>query len=431
VLVFAEPPPKGAELEVFHPTWTSQPVNTDKATRETGEPQHAGNEGGGSVWWTFTAPYDGVLNVSTFNTKIDTIMGAYVGSRVSQLREVTSNDDNPDLTELEDNPGYSRIKQALKGGMMLMVAVDGFGDMRGELAITSIFEATSVHELKVISKQGGVVPSPRLPFGSDEGGWYALYDHDAEVTLSAKPNEGNEFYGWQGSVSSLENPLHLVITGNTTVRATFGPSLLAEDFESGGLSRLPWRNTGSAAWFIQSGIVANGDFALQSAKIGNNESSSIKILGVFSGGQGSFSSRVDSEKNWDKLLFLIDGRVVREWSGLVSWNDFEFNITSGRHELEWRYKKDFANFGGADAAYLDNINLPLTLAGSIGLIHTGQEYRIRVWGRSGHRYEVQVSHDLKEWKEVGSVIIGAGGAADLQGNINTANGTAYYRALAP
>ena len=63
VMVMAKPPARGAEVEVFHPVWTSQPVNTDKATRETGEPEHAGNEGGGSVWWAFTAPYDGLLSV--------------------------------------------------------------------------------------------------------------------------------------------------------------------------------------------------------------------------------------------------------------------------------------------------------------------------------------------------------------------------------
>ena len=102
VLVMAKPPARGAEVEVFHPVWTSQPVNTDKATRETGEPEHAGNEGGGSVWWVFTAPYDGLLNVRTVNTGFDTVMGAYVGTRVNKLRLVTSNDDDPALAELEE-----------------------------------------------------------------------------------------------------------------------------------------------------------------------------------------------------------------------------------------------------------------------------------------------------------------------------------------
>ena len=431
VLVFAQPPAKGAEVEVFHPVWTSQPVNTDKATRETGEPEHAGNEGGGSVWWAFTAPYDGLLNVRTVNTKFDTVMGAYVGTRVNRLRLVTSNDDDPALAELEDNPGYSRITQALKKGMTLMVAADGFGDMRGELAIVSDFEATAVHELRVTSGSGGEVPSPWLPFGSEEEGLYALYAQDAGVQLLAKPGEGNEFYGWQGSISSLENPLQLVITGATSVQATFGPRRLADDFESGALDRLPWQSGGGAAWFVQQDMVAEGEFALQCGGISDQQASSITVQAVFSAGNGSFSSRVDSEESWDKLMFLIDGRVIREWSGLVDWNEYKFSITSGVHELEWRYQKDFANSRGADAAWLDNVDLPLSLGGTIGLIAVGDQHRLRVWGRSGHRYDVQVSVDLKEWTPAGSVIVGPSGMADLPGSVNTSEGAAYYRAVAP
>lgn len=430
VLVMAKPPARGAEVEVFHPVWTSQPVNTDKANRETGEPEHAGNEGGGSVWWAFTAPYDGLLNVRTVNSSIDTVMGAYVGTRVNRLRLVTSNDDDPALAELEDNPGYSSITQALKKGMTLMVAADGFGDMRGELAIVSNFEGTAVHELSVTSGSGGEVPSPWLPFGSDEDGFYALYAQDAAVQLLAKPGEGNEFYGWQGSISSLENPLDLVITGGTTVQATFGPRRLADDFESGALGRLPWQS-GGPAWFVQQDVVADGEFALQSGDVSDQQASSIKVQAAFSGGIGSFSSRVDSEESWDKLVFLIDGRVIREWSGLVDWNEYEFNLTSGTHELEWRYQKDFANSRGADAAWLDNVNLPLSLGGTIGLISVGDQHRIRIWGRSGHRYDVQVSSDLVAWEPAGSVIVGSSGVADLPGSVNTSEGAAYYRAVAP
>ena len=128
--------------------------------------------------------------------------------------------------------------------------------------------------------------------------------------------------------------------------------------------------------------MADGEFALQSGDVSDQQASSIKVQAAFSGGTGSFSSRVDSEESWDKLVFLIDGRVIQEWSGLVDWNEYEFKLTSGTHELEWRYQKDFANSRGADAAWLDNVNLPLSLGGTIGLISVGDQHRIRVWGRS-------------------------------------------------
>jgi hypothetical protein len=228
----------------------------------------------------------------------------------------------------------------------------------------------------------------------------------------------------------LENPLDLVITGGTTVQATFGPRRLADDFESGSFSRLPWQS-GGTAWFIQQDVVADGEYALQSGDVGDQQASSIKVQAAFSGGTGSFSSRVDSEESWDKLVFLIDGRVIQEWSGLVDWNEYEFNLTSGTHELEWRYQKDFANSRGADAAWLDNVNLPLSLGGTIGLISTKDQHRIRIWGRSGHRYDVEVSSDLVVWEPAGSVIVDSSGVADLPGSVNTSEGSAYYRAVAP
>ena len=86
---------------------------------------------------------------------------------------------------------------------------------------------------------------------------------------------------------------------------------------------------------------------------------------------------------------------------------------------------------GADAAWLDNVDLPLSLGGTIGLIAVGDQHRLRVWGRSGHRYDVQVSVDLKEWTPAGSVIVGPSGMADLPGSVNTSEGAAYYRAVAP
>ena len=130
-------------------------------------------------------------------------------------------------------------------------------------------------------------------------------------------------------------------------------------------------------------------------------------------------------------MFLIDGRVIQEWSGLVDWNEYEFKLTSGTHELEWRYQKDFANSRGADAAWLDNVNLPLSLGGTIGLISVGDQHRIRIWGRSGHRYDVQVSSDLVAWESAGSVIVGSSGVADLPGSVNSSEGAAYYRTMAP
>src|SRR6266478_5530064 len=63
------------------------------ATIEPGEPQHAGELGGRSVWWTWTAPSTGTFAISTAGSGFDTLLGVYLGSSVTNLKEVASNDD--------------------------------------------------------------------------------------------------------------------------------------------------------------------------------------------------------------------------------------------------------------------------------------------------------------------------------------------------
>src|SRR5436190_1324580 len=66
--------------------------NTD-ATKETGEPRHAGNNGGASLWWSWTSPGDSRVTIDTVGSALDTILGVYTGSSVSTLSGVASNDD--------------------------------------------------------------------------------------------------------------------------------------------------------------------------------------------------------------------------------------------------------------------------------------------------------------------------------------------------
>src|SRR5206468_2492353 len=46
------------------------------ATKEAEEPDHAGGPGGASVWWTWTAPFDGVL-LLTAHSAFTPLIGFY------------------------------------------------------------------------------------------------------------------------------------------------------------------------------------------------------------------------------------------------------------------------------------------------------------------------------------------------------------------
>src|SRR5205823_8912170 len=55
------------------------------ATAEPGEPLHAGKRGGKSVWYTWQAPVTGIATFKTRGSTIDTLLGVYTGTVVSNL----------------------------------------------------------------------------------------------------------------------------------------------------------------------------------------------------------------------------------------------------------------------------------------------------------------------------------------------------------
>jgi hypothetical protein len=230
----------------------------------------------------------------------------------------------------------------------------------------------------------------------------------------------------------MDNPLDLVVTENIKVVANFAPISLSENFETGDLGHLQWKTVGNADWFVQAKVTSGSNFAAQSGSIGDGQSTSLILEEDFTGGEGSFEVRVNSERTWDKLVFLVDDRKILEWSGIQEWGKYSFNITPGKHLLEWRYQKDFGNSFGEDAAWLDNIDLPLRIGASLALEKNGDTAQLRLWGRPGHRYDIEVSTDFLSWEKWDSVFIDSEGVKLLVKEIElNASTTRFFRAVAP
>jgi subtilisin family serine protease len=98
------------------------------ATKETGEPAHADNAGGRSVWWIWTAPVDSVVKVKTSGSDFDTLLGVYRGTAVSNLVLVASNNDAAGLG-LNSKVFFNAI-----AGTEYHIAVDGFDNGAGPAA---------------------------------------------------------------------------------------------------------------------------------------------------------------------------------------------------------------------------------------------------------------------------------------------------------
>jgi Ca2+-binding RTX toxin-like protein len=99
------------------------------ASMESGEPSHAGELGGRSVWWRWTAQTTGTVTVDTCTTFFDTLLGIYTGTSVGGLTEVASNDDAPnDLCGTASGTAFRA-----QAGQTYSIAVDGFNGASGDV----------------------------------------------------------------------------------------------------------------------------------------------------------------------------------------------------------------------------------------------------------------------------------------------------------
>ncbi len=100
------------------------------ATKEPGEPDHAGDPGGHSVWWTWTAPDDYAVLIRTAGSSFDTVLGVYTGSSVSGLTTIASNDEDPDASD-----NTSKVVFNASANQTYQIAVDGYDGTSGSIQL--------------------------------------------------------------------------------------------------------------------------------------------------------------------------------------------------------------------------------------------------------------------------------------------------------
>jgi subtilisin family serine protease len=105
-------------------------ASSDSATREVGEPAHAGVTGGRSLWWKFTAPASGVLECKTRGSDFDTLLAVYpAGSAIA----LAGNDD------YGWGEQWSWVNVEVQAGQTYDIAVDGYNGKSGRVVLTAKF----------------------------------------------------------------------------------------------------------------------------------------------------------------------------------------------------------------------------------------------------------------------------------------------------
>jgi len=97
------------------------------ASKQLGEPEHAGDPGGASVWYRWTAPVSGVARFSAQGNWFKTLIAVYEGSSLGGLTELASG----------ESLGIDGI--SVKAGTTYRIAVDGKRDSSSGEASTALF----------------------------------------------------------------------------------------------------------------------------------------------------------------------------------------------------------------------------------------------------------------------------------------------------
>jgi large repetitive protein len=107
----------------------SSSLSNSNATKEAGEPNHAGNAGGKSLWWTWQVPASGTVTITTAGTTFRNALAVYTGSTVSNLTIVATN-----LPGAGTNT--SVVTFSATAGTIYQIAVDGFNGAAGNVVVS-------------------------------------------------------------------------------------------------------------------------------------------------------------------------------------------------------------------------------------------------------------------------------------------------------
>jgi hypothetical protein len=124
--------------------------SNNNATFEAGEPKHGGKPGGHSLWISWIAPTNGVVQFKTETSRFDTLLSAYqftnaTGSTFADLREVSRADDS------EGFEHESEIEFGVLAGERYEIAVDGYYGAVGKVEFRWEFNPLPVLPAQILS----------------------------------------------------------------------------------------------------------------------------------------------------------------------------------------------------------------------------------------------------------------------------------------
>lgn len=403
-VVVAPPPNDGfANRLTLTGTNTSSVATNTAATKETGEPNHAGNSGGRSVWWTWTAPSNGSVTLTTAGSTFNTLLAVYTGSTVGSLTAIASNNNDPGggLT--------SRVAFSVVSGQTYQIAVDGNNDGLGAASGTALVNLAfnnSVLPLNdnfssrvaltgatndVTGSNLGATRETGEPVHAGAGGgrsvwWSWTAPATASVTIrtlgssfdtvlaiytgisvtaltqiAANDDSGGTLQSSVTFTATAGTVYQIAVDGLSSASGNIALSIqqtppppaisLAAALDT---TNLVWSTGGNAVWSGTDSVTHDGVDAAQSGLIGHSQSTYVETT-VIGPGTLAFWWKVSSESGYDYLRLNLDGSSQFSISGEVNWQQRTLTVPAGTHILRWVYGKDGSVVSGQDRGWVDTV----------------------------------------------------------------------------
>lgn len=272
------------------------------ATKETGEPSHAANTGGGSLWWSWTAPVSGSVTINTLNSSFNTLLGVYTGSAVNALTAIASNDN------ISTSVNQSSVTFNAVAGTVYQIAVDGRSNVRGTVSLQIVQTVPS-----------GVISTSVAPANSGTTAGAGTFANGTNRTLTAFANAGYAFSHWSegGTTVSTASAYTFAVGGDRNLVANFTavtpPTIVTQ----------PSNQSASVGGAITMSVVANSTPAPTFQWY--------KGIALLSGKTGASLTLSNLEIS-DAASYSV---VVRNAGGLVVSNPALLTVT-GMNYASWR-----------------------------------------------------------------------------------------------
>jgi hypothetical protein len=351
---------------------------TEAATKETSEPNHAGQSVGHSVWYRWTAPETGAFEFLATGVNFTPALAAYTGTSVGSLTEITSNSYDPSYYR-------SRVVLDATAGVTYSIAIDStYSSSFGSFTLTWLEGVRPSNDVfanaQAIAGTSGMVngtnsfatgernePYPSngrsvwykwtpissgmVTFstaGSDFDTYLSAYTGSSISSLSSVASNDDDaslrtswmaFRAVAGTTYYIKVDGYSAAEGDITLTWNQGGS----DFDRDGLSDLVWQNTqtgDATVWYLNGGVWSGvRDTFVKGFPLNQ------KIVGVADfDGDGKPDLLWQNQSNGDVAVWYMDGggwtgRWDYVWKSIpLAWkiNGLADLDGDGRTDLIWQ-----------------------------------------------------------------------------------------------